>query len=78
MEVSMLCQLVLPPPSQVFICHDLDTGRELAVKVVDIDHIDHSTPSSEATHMQKVRHTLHVSRGLVWGREYWSGGERVQ
>ena len=39
---------------QVFICHDLDTGRELAVKVIGIDHIDHATPSSDSMHMQRV------------------------
>ncbi len=36
-------------------CHDHDTGRELAVKVVDIDHIDHSTPTTDSWHMQRVR-----------------------
>ena len=30
---------------QVFICHDRDTGRQLAVKVVDID--PHSDPSTQ-------------------------------
>jgi len=38
---------------QVFICHDLDTGRELAVKVIDINHIDHAIPSSDSLHMQR-------------------------
>ncbi|KAL5489206.1 hypothetical protein EMCRGX_G018273 [Ephydatia muelleri] len=38
---------------QVFICHDQDTGRELAVKMVDIDHIDHGQPTTESLHMQR-------------------------
>lgn len=37
----------------MFICHDLDTERDLAVKVVDIDHIERSQPSSDSLHMQK-------------------------
>ena len=45
----MLCIVV-----QVYLCHDLDTGRELAVKVVDIDHIDHAAPSTDSLHMQRV------------------------
>lgn len=28
---------------QVYICHDLDTGRELAVKQVEIGHINSAT-----------------------------------
>ena len=39
---------------QVFICHDQDTGRELAVKMVDIDHIDHGQATTESLHMQRV------------------------
>ena len=39
---------------QVYLCHDHDTGRELAVKVVDIDHIDHAAPSTDSLHMQRV------------------------
>ena len=30
---------------QVFMCHDRDTGRQLAVKVVDID--PHSDPATQ-------------------------------
>ena len=29
-------------------------GRELAVKIVDIDHIDHALPSTDSLNMQKV------------------------
>lgn len=39
---------------QVYLCHDNDTGRELAVKVVDIDHIDHAAPSNDSFQMQRV------------------------
>lgn len=30
-------------------------GRELAVKIVDINHIDHAAPSTDSLNMQKVR-----------------------
>jgi len=40
---------------QVFLCHDHDTGRELAVKVVDIEHIDHMGPTNDSVRMQRVR-----------------------
>ena len=39
---------------QVFICHDNDTGRELAVKAVNVDHIDHAGPSHNSREMLKV------------------------
>ncbi len=29
-------------------------GRELAVKIVDINHIDHAAPSTDSLNMQKV------------------------
>lgn len=48
---------ILPPPPplppQVFICHDKDTGRDLAVKIVNIDRI----PTTESFKMQKVSGT---------------------
>ncbi|CAI8031879.1 Mitogen-activated protein kinase kinase kinase 3, partial [Geodia barretti] len=37
---------------QVFICHDSDTGMEMAVKVIDINHIDHRPHNMEARRMQ--------------------------
>ena len=42
---------------QVFICHDHDTGRELAVKAVNVDHIDHAGPSHNSREMIKVQYT---------------------
>ena len=54
---------ILPPPpflllfEQVFICHDHDTGRELAVKAVNVDHIDHAGPSHNSREMIKVQYT---------------------
>jgi hypothetical protein len=37
---------------QVFICHDSDTGMEMAVKVIDINHIDHRPHNMDARRMQ--------------------------
>lgn len=54
---------VLHTLTQVFICHDLDTGRELAVKVIDINHIDHAIPSSDSLHMQRV--SINITAGLA-------------
>ncbi len=32
----------------------VNVGRELAVKIVDINHIDHAAPSTDSLNMQKV------------------------
>ena len=61
--------LSLPPslsPSlcvcmQVFICHDSDTGMEMAVKAIDINHIDLRPHNIEAKRMQTVSSSLHAS-----------------
>jgi hypothetical protein len=37
---------------QVFLCHDSDTGMEMAVKVIDINHIDLRPHNVEAKRMQ--------------------------
>lgn len=39
---------------QVFVCHDSDTGMEMAVKVIDINHIDLRPHNLEAKRMQTV------------------------
>jgi hypothetical protein len=39
---------------QVFVCHDSDTGMEMAVKVIDINHIDLRPHNIESKRMQTV------------------------
>ena len=51
----------------------MDTGRELAVKVIDINHIDHSTPSADSQHMQKVRGGGEEGRGRKERRKEGKG-----
>ena len=46
---------------QVFICHDNDTGRELAVKAINVDHIDHAGPSHNSREMLKVHICIHCA-----------------
>ena len=44
--------LDLPVPShQVYICHDVDTGRELAVKQVEIGRLNHATQKVNNIHV---------------------------
>jgi serine/threonine protein kinase len=38
---------------QVFICTDLDTQMDLAVKIINIDHIEKSRPSVDSLNMRK-------------------------
>ena len=37
----------------MFLCTDLDTQRDLAVKIVDIDHIERGKPTVDSLSMHK-------------------------
>lgn len=50
---------------QVFICHDLETGRELGVKVIDLDHVDHALPSTDSLQMQREIRSLETELQLL-------------